>query len=138
MAELVDALDSGFSGIYPVGVQISLWADRSMLIAIATTVVLSVTIYLLINLRRELEGTRFTLRGVLKYYSSRELPENAMKHTRLLMIALIFLFFSSFALVISLVIESDNNYLAGLYPFVWHYFFMRYLLWEKADLESQH
>jgi len=109
-----------------------------MLIAIATTVVLSVTIYLLINLRRELEGTRFTLRGVLKYYSSRELPENAMKHTRLLMIALIFLFFSSFALVISLVIESDNNYLAGLYPFVWHYFFMRYLLWEKADLESQH
>lgn len=83
---------------------------------------------------RQLRNKPDTLRGILKHYNLGTLNEELSKIVKNWLFAFAGLFIVIYLWVAYYSWETDYNFLIAIYPFLWHYFFFRYFLWEKDDL----
>lgn len=103
-----------------------------------TALIAGFWIYLLTKTGRQIKKESFAIRGILKHYNNGKLDNAAAKTIKLWLFVFGFLFIVLFLWVILLTWKTDYNFLIAVYPFVWHYVFFRYFLWEKEDLVDHH
>ncbi|MDH4262679.1 MAG: hypothetical protein OEV78_06535 [Spirochaetia bacterium] len=75
-----------------------------------------------------------SVRGIIKKYNYGNLGTSLNKIIKIWLLIFIALFFVTLAWVVYFAWRTDYNFLIAIYPFVWHYMFFRYFLWEKEDL----
>jgi hypothetical protein len=81
--------------------------------------------------KKNLKGS---VRGIIKHYNNGTLADDLKKSIKRWLLDFVALFIVAYFWVIYFSWNTDYNFLIAIYPFIWHYMFFRYFLWEKEDL----
>jgi hypothetical protein len=93
-----------------------------------------VWVYMLYLVHKKQKIQNGSVRGIIKHYNNGNLDDDLSKLVKKWLFVFITLFIVAYLWVFYLTWGSDFNFLIAIYPFVWHYMFFRYFLWEKVDL----
>lgn len=76
------------------------------------------------------------LRGFVKFYIRGELDEALKPKFQIWFILLTLFSLSMWFFSSALIWNTNYNFLIGIFPFFWHFFFVRIFLWERHDLHE--
>ncbi|GEM_PF-3513074 len=81
--------------------------------------------------------TQFPLRGVVKqlYYLETFHGETEKEASRLVLLSLVYSLLPVIW-VIQISWETDYSFMIALFPIIWYYYFLRFLMWEKSDTDE--
>jgi len=99
-----------------------------------TLLILGIWLYFFKLIFKKRREEKSGIRGILKFYNLGTLNVDTGKLVKKWLAAFIGLFMITLIWVIFLTWKTDYNFLIAIYPFVWHYLFFRFFLWEKEDL----
>lgn len=104
---------------------------------VSTSILLIITISFFLFTLHIKKKHSFKLRGIIKnIFYTKIIPEPEIQAAnRWIITAILYSLIPTIWIAI-LTYRTDYSFLILLFPIIWYYYFLRFLFWEKSDLEE--